>query len=432
VTQATETRYIHHERNFALNVGEGVCLRICLALVSSELVLQALVQDLGASKLLIGLTSGLFIPMWAFFQVLVARLLGGRSKLKKFVVSFRLVAGLFWAVFSVYLLFSRPEWAGFSIVFTMLTLAFFALFAGSLVPAWLEFITRTIRATDLGKFYGWRTALGSGAALLAWFFVRWVLPTLPFPYGYACCTGAASLVFFAGVLLLGMSHESEVAHKPRGSSLNLFKEFTQDLRRDRQFRFLLFILVLAAFGGGAMAGSMSTAFYLAYAREVLVPASVDSAHIEYVRNAYVGYAGIVYVLAQIIVGLLAGRLVDKLGARVVFFCGLLISVIVPLIALVIQSHLVYLATFFVRGAAFAMACCSYHTLVISISPSDKAGRYLGMLNSFRAPFYLAAPIIGGTLIEATSYSTMFVVAAAMSFISVAAFTYALGLKRSGS
>lgn len=411
-----------HFRNFALNVGEGVFLRSSFTLTSSETVLLALMRDLGAGQLLLGVTSGLTVSLWTLPQGPAAIWGGSRPRYRMLLSTTRSVAGLLWLALAVYLATSRPDWSKLSIVVALVAVSLTRLTGGAVVPLWVEFVNRLVRPSYRGRFYGFRTMFGAVAAFGSSAVVGLLLARLRFPFGYAWCLGIAGALLVLGAVMMGCSVEPQWDARPKRRRLLDLKPLMMLLWRDRTFGWFTLAIVLSAFGGGTMLSSMP---YPCYFNRAFTAFPTVRQH----PGAYMGYMQGAITLGLVVGGLAAAWVVDRRSARAGFFTALVLGTFPPVVALLAPNERWYLLTFVIYGAATGVADASYHNVIVSMAPVEKRALYVGAVNTFRAGFFFAAPVIGGALAVRTSPQVVFVAAGAISVLTAVVYLRTLGLKR---
>ena len=111
----------------------------------------------------------------------------------------------------------------------------------------------------------------------------------------------------------------------------------------------------------------------------------------------------------------------------------MISVFVPILAILAPTQGCFIAVFFLPGVSMTLVGGSHHAMAIALAPADGAGKYLGMFNTLRGPiFIIAVSVVGPLIAELASYQVLFAVSAIVSAAAAAFFPVALGLKRSST
>jgi len=148
-------------RNLFLNIVEGASTRLSAVLVHPTTVLVGILAALGASTFVTGLTVGAAGLLQSTPQVFSAQVFAGRRRYRPLLIYLRLARGTPWALLAICLLFGLAQRPTAAILAVLLTVWISAVLSGVFVPPWLEFITRILKPTERGKFYGWRISLGA-------------------------------------------------------------------------------------------------------------------------------------------------------------------------------------------------------------------------------------------------------------------------------
>ena len=421
----------HERRNFLVNVvGEGVFFRVGITLTSFQTVLTALLDNLGASTVVIGLLPGLFVFMWTFPQGFAAFLIRGQARGRTWLTWLRVASGVPWVVMALYLGLSGAANHTVAIVTLLVVLTAFSIAGGASVPLWAGLIARLFRPTHRGRFYGWRSLAGAIAGFAAALAITKLLGELTFPQGYAWCFAVAGLTLALGGVAISLSREpAERRLEGPLDSPRPLRQFVHVFKTNRDFAAMSIIVALTAFGGGAMLGGMTAPFYMKYARDTFESAF----HPGYSAEAYVGYATAATVVGHVLASLLTGRLTDRHSARIAFFTCIVLGALMPLVALAARGPSMFLLTFVLAGGAAGTTNTTYHNLVMSFAPPEHRGAYVGIMNTWRSTFFLAGPLFGGWLIQMTkSYEPLFILAEVVSIATAILFLRAIGLKRAES
>jgi MFS family permease len=156
--------------------------------------------------------------------------------------------------------------------------------------------------------------------------------------------------------------------------------------------------------------SLATPFYVVHATDVLS-----------LPEAVVG----TFVAAQQVAGMASGALLgpisDRWGPATTIRIGSAITVAGPLFALVahvadggllIQAYpIVYAAL----GIHYSSSMLGFYNYLLEIAPNDMRPSYIGLGNTIMGILTLA-PTVGGWLLQATSYTVLFGITAALVFL----------------
>lgn len=186
---------------------------------------------------------------------------------------------------------------------------------------------------------------------------------------------------------------------------------SDDARHNRSSRL---ILVATIVGSGAvfLEGSVTTVALPAIARDF----GLGLAGLQWVMNGYL------LTLSALI--LLGGALGDRYSRRRVFAAGLAAFAIASLGCALAPNLTVLVIARLVQGAAGAMAVPNSLALLENTFQGEARGAAIGQWSAWSAVSTALGPLIGGSLVDATSWRIVFVCVAPFALIAAAITTTA--------
>ena len=278
-----------------------------------------------------------------------------------------------------------------------------SVISGVFALPWQELIAKLIPFSHRGRFYGWANVLGKLLGLAGAALTGIILLRVPYPNNYA-------LVFFIGFVIVVISlglylfvKEPENSHLKAGGEVGLdLKSAAQTIIKSnasfrnfmisRGFSFLGFM----AFGLMAVYGIQKYGLPESYA-------AVFTGIL--VFFTMVGYA-------------LLGVVGDRKGNKLVFVFSDLFFVLSIVVALVWQNLLGIYVVFGLMGLANAGAMIGDMNMAMEFGQEDQRPTYIGLSKTLTGPFFLLAPIIGGSIVSAYGYGAMFGVSIFLSVIAL--------------
>ncbi len=394
-------------RNLLLGVANGMLGRFSHDLVDPGLVLTWFVSGLGASPSVIGLVlpvsrgAGLLAQMAAASPI---------QRLPRKILAYRLMTVLravFWAVLVALVFFLGGSNPQLLLLSSLLVYWALSMLRSASALAFMDVVGKAVPAERWGMFFGWRMFSSGLLAFVGSFVVAYVLSDrsgIPFPISFGWLFVLAGLAGTAGNICFSAMIEPSIAiGSDAAVTHNRLRDMWTILRRDRNFAwFLLTVLAL-------LFSTVAVPFYTVFAKDQLGA-----------TNAMAGtYLG-VFTAGLVGSTLLWGWLSDRHGRRLVLWSACLLSLPVPICALLFGSSLSYLvfAVAFVllgieRGA-FEMA---YTGFVLDIAPETQRVLYVAVANMVLAVAYLLQ-ITGGVLVERWGLQALFATSAASAFLSV--------------
>lgn len=398
-------QYPHYRRNFACLVGDWVGFVTGMALASYTSVIPSFVNQLTDSPPLIGLAAAIPNGAWLLPQLLAANYVGNRQKKKPWVITMGLIGRptYFLLTLFVFVAGDKYPWLLLGVFFAAELV--FSVADGLATVAWFDILSNVIPPQRRGRFYSTAQVTTALLSLVAGAAVGRVLgpggPSFPYNYGLLFLACGALMMLSLGsfapikepVREVQRDREPWRAYLPRLAYL---------FRQDRQFRVITVVRLLAALGGLALP------FYVVHATDVLD-----------IRAESIG----LFVSAQVIGGLIAslamGYLNERSGSRIVTQLTVLLGLAIPLAALAFHFRLVqgpiapyvYGLVFLLVGASYSGYTQGFMNLVLEIAPPEDRTAYVGLYNTLGGMVIIVMPLLGGWLLQATSYPVLFSVAA---------------------
>jgi MFS-type transporter involved in bile tolerance (Atg22 family) len=114
-----------------------------------------------------------------------------------------------------------------------------------------------------------------------------------------------------------------------------------------------------------------------------------------------------------------GYLNERSGSKIVTQFTIVLGLLSPLLALAIDwrhpqgilTPYIYALVFLFIGANYSGYMQGFMNLVLDIAPPQDRPAYVGLYNTLGGTVVTVAPLLGGWLLEATSYPVLFSIAA---------------------
>ena len=404
--------YPHYRRNFIALVMDFVGFGLGFAFYSPSTVLPAFVSELTSSAPLIGLISTLLMGSWLLPQLMAASYLRGRKRQKPYLVipaaigrsTFFLLAAM------VYLWAGR--WPGLMLIVFYLCMTTFMCCDAVTCVAWFDMWAKMIPSARRARMVGLGQVLAGLMTIGAAELVRQILgPAGPrFPANYALLfllAGIGMMISLAALLCLreppGDVREQHTPYQ------RFLPQLGHMLREDADFRLLSAVRLLAGLGG--LAGP----FYIIYATVGLgMPATT------------IGLFITAQSVGSISAGFLLGYLNERRGSRVVIQVSRMLALVQPLLALAFTvlhgsvgsvSPPTYAAIFLLMGIINNSMMPGFFSYLVDMAPEGERPLYIGLSNTLSGVLMIV-PLVGGWLLEATSYPVLFTVTACGAALSL--------------
>ncbi len=396
----------HYRRNFWGFAMDFACFSTGMAFVSADTVIPSFLNVLGASATIIGLLSTLQRAGWMLPQLVAARYLVNKPRMKPYILlpaavgrlTLLFLAGVIWATGA------RP--AAIIIALTMTVAVLFGIGDGLASVPWFDLLSKSIPPERRGRVTGTGQALGGVMSFLAGIAVEEILGANgpPFPDNYA-------LLFALGFAFFGLSYFAiaMLAEERNGPSTSRtvppWRVYVRQLwavfRQDRAFR--LYILSRQLFS----LGTLAMPFYMTYA--------LDRLHLpEHVAGRYTSIS----VVGGVAAAIFFGWLNEHHGTRRAMLVSIVITAATPLLAILIprvvtaESWLAwaYGLVFLANRVAMTSYMPAWTAYVLELAPATQRPLYVGLTNTLGG-FAALFSTVGGLILAWTggNYALLFLI-----------------------
>lgn len=393
-TAASAGQTDHLRRNFLFNTLHQLTLYFGDSFAAYQTILPVFAATLTNSPVLIGLVPAIVDAGWYLPQMFFAPVLERLPRRKPVVLIAGVIERLPYLLMALLAGWLSQQREGVAIGVFLFLLSWKALTGGFAGLAWQDFIAKVIPGWLRGRFFGVSHFGGKLFGLAAASITGVILARMPYPRNYSLIFLLAfaglslSLVFFA------LTKETDSPPPPRTAQQNNRSHYWRRIRgilvRDANFSRYLVSRGLSYLGG------MANGFMALYAlRTFHLP---DSAAAVFTTILLAGTTAAMPVW---------GWLRDRLGSkRIMVVSSLLSGVALAVLIFWREPAGVYLA-FALFGIAFPGTLIADMNLPMEFEEGPLRPTYIGMSRTLTAPLLLAAPVIGGVIIEAGGYIPVF-------------------------
>jgi MFS family permease len=395
----------HYRRNSAALMGDWVSFVTGMAFVSYTSVTPSFVNQLTDFAPLIGMAATIPNGVWLLPQLFIAKYVGISRRKKPWVIGLSLIGRPLYLLvgLTAFLVGRGNPWLLLAVFFLAETI--FSLTDGLCSVAWFDVLGKVIPARRRGRFYGAAQATTGLLSMAVGLFVARILgpngPSFPQNYGLLFCS--CSVLLLASLACFSLVREPvQEVQRDRESWRAYLPRLTRLFAEDEQMRTINVVRLVVAFGGLALP------FYVVHATDVIG-----------VGNESVGLFVFAQMLGSVIASLAMGYLNERSGSRIVSQLTVLLSLGSPVLALAAHyTHLpaaiapyVYALVFLFIGGSYAGYMQGFMNFVLDIAPPGERPAYVGLYNTLGGTVVFVAPLLGGWLLESTSYPVLFTVAA---------------------
>lgn len=396
------------DRNFWLGVYNGVIITAGEAFLHSGLVIAPFLALLGAPAVVIGLVPALRIGGYFLPQLVVAnRLTHLPYKLPTYNITSGVRIGSLLVMTAAAFLLGGSN-PGLTVVILLLAVTVNAVASGVAGVPFADVTAKVVPHSRLGTFWVLRNTLGGVLALGVGWALRAILASdMSFPGNFALIFLLGTALSAAAYVMFSFVKEPPGEPGVRRPLLRMVREIPGLLKIDVNLRRFLRVRFLG------LAALLAEPFYAVYAIDRLgAPESALGTYI------------IVATLAAI-VGNFALRRPANRGLNVtVLQVGYLFVLLAPLVALLAGSWQLFAVVFVLSTVGNHAVGIAAFNLLYAIAPAGDRPLYIGLSNTVLALPSLA-PILAGALMAVVGAEALFVVAAALSLVTLA-FSFRFG------
>jgi MFS family permease len=364
--------------------------------------MPAFVRQFTDSALIIGMVNTVWNGAWLIPQLAAANALSHIQRKQSALVRAGLLSRVNLLLIALALalgLWQRPGWL-LVVFFALLTLFFgFDAFA----RLWFDIVAKAIPGNRRGRLFGIGQVVTSLVAIAIGAFVRWILgPQGPaFPMNYAWLFGLAGLCTLLGLGALASIHEPlEDVPEERASWRSYLPQLAKILREQTAYRRAIAAWLISGLV------TLASPFYVLFATDQLrlTPETIG-----------------LFIIAQTLGSLIGsssfGALAERKGPGAVIRASIVASVTGPLMALALYfvheaSWLTWAFAwvFVALGIVNSSIMLGFMNYILELAPPAQRPTYMGLSNTLGGVLVLV-PMLGGWLLQATSYPVLFAAAA---------------------
>jgi MFS family permease len=386
--------------NFTTNFTDSIFWLMGDSFVSVSTIIPVFASTLTDSPVLIGLVPAVIDAGWFIPQLLMAGYVHRLRQKMPFARIMAIMERIPYLVLPLTAFILRWVSKDLALVFFLLVVAWRGIASGMVALPWQEVIASVIPSQVRSRYFGVSHMFGRILGVLGSGISSIILANLVYPNNYALSfmIGAVfiwiSYFFFARTIEPKPTKETTVIQE--GGQKGIFRDFSAYkavLQRDPNFVRYLISRAFVHLGG------MAVAFLAVFGIQQYRLADEQAA-------IFTGMIFISGTLGYIVFGLIG----DRIGPRqTVFFADMMQACLFLLVFFSPGLWSIYLL-FFIFGFAQSAYVIGGLIIGMELGPDDERPIYIGLARTLPGFVILAAPIIGGLLVNWFSYKTMFLVA----------------------
>jgi MFS family permease len=395
--------------NFVVNILDGGFFGLALGFASFSTVLPLFVSNLTDSAILIGIIPAIHIVGWQLPQLFTAQRVSQQKRYKPMVMFFTVHERLPFLGLALISWFIPHIGPSLALVLTFTMLIWQGIGGGLAAHPWQSMVGKIIPGDRWGAFYGAQssasTFLGGIGAVIA----GQVLDNNIATVGFTVCFLLACGAFVVSYTAIGLTREEATPPVALSTDRSVFwQDVRVILRTDRNFRWFVFVRILAQLGTAGFA------FYAVYLVRVL---GAD--------EATAGNLTGVMLLTQTIASPLMGWLGDRWTHRGVMAIGMAAAVGSASLAVFAHSTAWFYLVYSLAGIASIAVWPIAMTMVLQFGKANEKPAYIGLAKTLIAPTALIIMLISGLLVESINYQAAFLVTAIGAFAAAIVLTFVL-------
>jgi len=382
--------------NFFTLLVDTVSWNVTFFFAGLDNVMPLLVSQLTDSAPIIGLTSTVYTAGWLLPQLVVAQLINDKPRKKPYLIAGLSGRIMFWGTaFALWAGLARNPVAMLALFFILLGLL--AVTDSLTTVALFDVMSRALPAKQRGRLFGTAQVISGLMGIGAGVLVGNVLasPKLPFPSNYTMLFALAGAAILPSTVSLTLIREPPPSEAKQKKDILVRDAWLKLLVTDLDFRRMMICQVLVTMV------QLTSPFFAVHATEALgLPQSV------------VGSFVVALAVAGIVASALLSLVSERWGPHYVIRIGSGIAVIGPIFAL--AAHLsgggplarAYPVVFVALGTVNSIRMLGFRNCLMGIAREGMRSVYIGITNTILGLLTLT-PMLGGWLLEATSYTMLF-------------------------
>ena len=391
---------MNFKRNFFANLLDAAFWFFGDSFAASLTIMPVFLSTLTDSPILIGLIPALEAIGWFLPQLFFAKHLEGINQRLPIVRKLGILDRLPFLLLATgaFLIPGLNKKVALILILIIYTIKVFS--SGLAALPWQELIATVIPVSHRGRYWGTSLIVGKLMGLVGAFITGLILAKIVYPnnYGYMFLIGfiAVSISF----LFLSLNVEPTIERQSSLVDPGIWSRIKKTLSKDKNFGIYLINR------GFTFMASMGMAFFTVYGiQEFNLPISQSATFTAVMfASEIVGYG-------------IWGNLGDKEGyKRVIEFCNFF-SIIGLFSILFIRSVWGLFIVFGILSFAHSGEYISDQNFAMEFGSEKDRPTYIGMSKTLTGPFFLVAPIVGGSIIQLWGYKSMFLVAMIVSLVA---------------
>lgn len=391
----------HLRFNVFFNLLDGTLFGLALGFASFSTIIPLFVSQLTDSAILIGLAPAFHSIGWQLPQLFNAGQISRAREYKPIVLRNTIHERAPFLALGITAFLIPFIGIKTALIITFLALAWQGIGGGFTANPWTSFVSKIIPPESRGTFFGVQGGLVNLAISIAAIGAGYLLDTVEFPNNFGVSFLVASVLLVASYVAIAQSREPRDEEKIVSEAPTHFWEDAKSiLKKDRNFNWFLVTRFLMQFA------TMGFGFYVLLGLRRFEMDAVTA-----------GYLTAALTLTQTFANAGMGWLGDKIGHRAMLILGTVAAVLSSVIAWYAPTIAWLYPAFVLSGFGNVAVWTIGITFTVGFGSDTERPTYIGLSNTLITPATIAAPILGGFLIDSLGFESTFGLAAIIGIIT---------------
>jgi MFS family permease len=390
--------------NHIKNVLHGFFLSIGTTIAEPHTILPLIVTHFGGGAILVGLYSALLKGGVVLIQLYAAFHAQSYPYMLKYLRRVFLVRFFAWFFIGLVIIFFGDEYKEITLFCIGFGLFIFSFSAGFGMIYFKEITAKIFTHKFRGKTMAVRQFFSAFGAILSGAGAGYILENFEAPFSYGLLFVISTFIMGCGYLAFGLVEEpvKEIINKKENSFKLFLKNAFGVLKCDKLFQVQIFT------------------FFFAYSYLFSLPfIIIDAKNSITLDGAAIGWI----ITAQMVGAMFSNIIWAKLSSlglyKRISNITIMMFIIAISLAFIGGSLLIYMAIFFIIGAAMDGNRIASENLILYIAPEEKRPIYIALQNNI-VSLGIFFSILGGVILSLSSYTILYIFTLCLLFVSFVA------------
>lgn len=387
--------------NHYKNVLHGFFLSIGTTIAEPHTILPLIVTHFGGGSILVGLYSALLKGGVVLIQLYAAFHAQSYPYMLKYLRRVFLVRFFAWFFIGVAIIVFGDEYKELALISIGLGLFIFSFSAGFGMIYFKEITAKIFTHKFRGKTMATRQFFSAFGAILSGAGTGYILGHFEAPFSYGLLFIISTFLMGCGYLAFGLVEEpiKETVVKKENSFKLFLKNAFAILKSDKLFQVQIFTFLFA--------------YSYLFALPFII---IDAKNSITLDGAAIGWIITAQMVGAMFSNIIWGKMSSLGFYKRISNITLAMFIVAISLAFIGGSLLIYMAIFFIVGAAIDGNRIASENLVLYIAPEEKRPIYIALQNNI-VSFGIFFSILGGIILSLTSYTVLYIFTISLLFVA---------------